>query len=105
MELSRKAWSNSAKLRNANPQYNGMLECLYVGMTSLTPEKRFEKHLSGARSKKGYKISAAIVEKFGLYLRPSLYRKFNPLSRTEAERMESELALELKRQGYAVWWN
>ena len=48
-------------------------ECLYVGMTSKSPKERFEQHKSGYRSKKGHKISSSIVEKYGLYLRPSLY--------------------------------
>lgn len=105
IELSKKVWSESEKFRNANPQFNGVLECLYVGMTSKTPKQRFEQHKSGYRSKKGYKISSFFVEKYGLYLRPSLYSSRNPMSRNEAIKMEKELALELKRQRYAVWWN
>ncbi|GLR16171.1 hypothetical protein [Portibacter lacus] len=105
IELSKKVWSESAKFRDANPQFNGVLECLYVGMTSRTPKERFEQHKSGYISKKGHKISSSLVQKYGLYLRPSLYEKYNPLSRTEAIKMEKELALSLKKQRYAVWWN
>lgn len=105
IELSKKVWTDSSKFRHANPQYNGALECLYVGMTSLTPHQRFKKHKTGARSKKGHKISSSLVEKYGLYLRPSLYKDLNPMSKKEAEKMEKELATQLKRRRYAIWWN
>ncbi len=105
VELSQKVWTESEKFRKVNPQYNGVLECLYVGMTSQNPQERFRKHKKGYRTKKGYKISSWIVEKYGLYLRPSLYEKYNPLTKGEAIEMEKKLALELKRKRYAVWWN
>lgn len=105
IELSKSVWTDSAKFRKENPQYNPVLECLYVGMTSLSPQKRFEKHKKGARNKKGIKISAYFAEKYGLYLRPSLYEDYNPMTRAEAIKMEKELALLLKKKRYAVWWN
>jgi len=105
VELSKDVFNEDRRFRNANIQYMGMLECLYVGMTSLSPEERFKKHKTGARSMKGFKISSKYVEKFGLYLRPGLYRDLNPLTKAEAVKMEEELALDLRRKGYAVWWN
>ena len=106
VELSKKVFTENAKFRNANPQFNGVLECLYVGMTSKTPKERYQQHKTGYKNKKGYKISSNIVEKYGLYLRPSLYNHIKPLSsRQEALRMEETLALELRRQRYAVWYN
>ena len=105
IELARKVFTENAKFRAANPQFNGVLECLYVGMTSKTPQERLQQHKTGALSKKGHKISAAIVEKYGRYLRPSLYQHIGPLSRTEALAVERGLALELRRKGYAVWTN
>ena len=74
-------------------------------MTSKSPEERLKQHLTGVKSKKGVKISSAIVQKYGMYLRPSLYRHLNPLTRAEAIKMEEELAKKLKRMRYAVWWN
>ena len=53
IELSRKVFTESAKFRAANPQFNGVLECLYVGMTSKTPKERFIQHKTGHTSKKG----------------------------------------------------
>lgn len=106
IELSRKVFTENAKFRMANPQFNGVLECLYVGMTSKTPQERFEQHRSGYRNKKGHKLSSNIVQKYGRYLRPSLYNHIDPMkTRAEALKMEEQLALELRRKGYAVWYN
>ena len=107
IELSKKVFTENTKFRNANPQFSGVLECLYVGMTSKTPQERLQQHKTGYRNKKGYKISANIVEKYGRYLRPSLYEHLNekPMNRQEALAMEEKLALDLRRQGYAVWFN
>lgn len=106
VELSKRVFTENAKFRNANPQFNGVLQCLYVGMTSKTPKERFEQHKTGYKNKKGYKISSNIVEKYGMYLRPSLYNHIDPLPTREAAlKMEETLALVLRRQGYAVWYN
>ncbi len=105
VELDRRVWTESAKIRKANPQYRGKLGCLYVGMTSHDPKLRFEYHKSGHRNKKGIKVSSSIVERYGLYLRPSLYAHLNPMIRARAAYIERALAGRLKRQGYAVWWN
>jgi len=106
IELSKKVFSERTKFRNANPQFNGVLQCLYVGMTSKTPKERFEQHKTGYRNKKGYKLSSNIVEQYGQYLRPSLYEHIKPFTnRAEALKMEEKLALTLRRQGYAVWYN
>ncbi len=106
IELNKKVFTENRKFREANPQFNGALECLYVGMTSKTPLERFKQHKTGAKSKKGIRISASIVEKYGLYLRPSLSSHINPVkSRAEALALEEQLALELRRAKYAVWYN
>lgn len=106
IELSKKVFTENTKFRNANPQFNGVLQCLYVGMTSKTPKERFIQHKSGYINKKGYKLSSNIVQKYGTYLRPSLYNTLNPIpSRVSALKMEEKLALYLRRKGYAVWFN
>ena len=106
IELSKRVFTENAKFRAANPQFNGVLECLYVGMTSKTPKERFMQHKTGFINKKGYKLSSGIVEKYGSYLRPSLYNHIDPIAtRQEALKMEKNLALELRRQRYAVWFN
>lgn len=106
VELHKKVFTEHHRFREANPQFNGVLECLYVGMTSKTPKERFEQHKKGTLSKKGHSLSSAIVQKYGSYLRPSLYNHIPPLAtRAEALQMEATLARELRRKKYAVWYN
>ena len=107
VELSKRVFTENAKFRLANPQFNGVLECLYVGMTSKTPKERLQQHKTGYINKKGIKLSAYIVQKYGSYLRPSLYDPINlkPMTRAQALIAEKKLALDLRRQGYAVWFN
>ncbi|PIF00420.1 MAG: ribose-5-phosphate isomerase [Maribacter sp.] len=106
IELSKRVFTENARFRAANPQFNGVLQCLYVGMSSKTPKERFEQHKTGFRNKKGHKLSSNIVEKYGMYLRPSLYNHLAPLnSRDEVLKLEEALALELRRKHYAVWYN
>lgn len=106
VELWKKVYSENRKFREANPQFNGTLECVYVGMTSKTPKERLDQHLSGYRNAKGHKLSANIVQNYGKYLRPSLYNHV-PVQKTRAAAlvMEKKVALDLRRQGYAVWFN
>lgn len=106
IELRRKVYSENVKFREANPQFNGVLECLYVGMTSKTPRQRLEQHLTGAKSKKGGKLASFIVKKYGSYLRTSLASHLPQYtSLNEALLAEQALAAELRRQRYAVWVN
>jgi hypothetical protein len=107
VELSKKVFTENWKFRAANPQFNGVLECLYVGMTSKIPAERFRQHKMGYVNKKGHKLSAYIVQKYGAYLRPSLYDHLNlkPMTRAEALIMEEKLAWDLRKRGYAVWFN
>jgi len=107
IELSKRVFTENARFRNANPQFNGVLQCIYVGMTSKTPVERLKQHKTGYVNKKGHKLSANIVQKYGAYLRPSLYDHLNvkPMTRLEALAAEQKLALDLRRQGYAVWFN
>ena len=107
IELSNRDLTENAKIPHANPHFNGVLECLYVGMTSNTPQDRFKQHKTGHVNKKGHKLSAAIVFKYGGYLRPSLYEHLNtkPMTREQALLAEATLAADLRRKGYAVWYN
>lgn len=106
IELSKRVYTENRKFRMANPQFNGVLECLYVGMTSKTPNERFQQHKTGYKNKKGHKLSSNIVEKYGKYLRPSLYNHIDPFfNRSEALVAEEQIALELRRERYAVWFN
>ena len=106
IELHKKVFTENTRFRVANPQFNGVLECLYVGMTSKTPKERFEQHKSGYRNKKGHNLSSSIVKKYGSYLRPSLYNHIDPIdTKAEALKMEETLSMELRKKRYAVWFN
>lgn len=107
IELSKRVFTENARFRAANPQFNGVLQCLYVGMTSKTPAERLKQHKTGYVNKKGHRLSASIVQQYGTYLRPSLYDHINlkTMTRQQALLMEEKLALDLRRQGYAVWFN
>ncbi len=84
------------RFREANPNHDPDMACLYVGMTGLSPEERFQKH------KQGHK-ACRYVKAFGKRLRLDLYDGLNPMTFEEACDMEAELAEQLRRQGYAVW--
>lgn len=107
IELSKRVFTENSRFRAANPQFNGVLECLYVGMTGKTPAERLKQHKTGYINKKGHKLSANIVQRYGTILRPSLYSHLNlkPMTRQEALKMEEKLAWDLRKQGYAVWFN
>jgi hypothetical protein len=76
-------------------------------MTSKTPQERFKQHKTGYVNQKGHELSANIVQRYGSYLRPSLYEHLNlkQMTRAQALEMEQKLALDLRRKGYAVWFN
>jgi len=82
-------------IRAANPKRDKSKPCIYVGMTGLTPEERFQNH------KNGIKASWA-VQKFGIRLLPELYEFLNPMPFEAAAEMERELAEELRSAGYTV---
>lgn len=70
--------------------------CLYVGITGLAPEQRFERHLEGTQS-------ARLVKKYGRRLRLDLVEGFSRLPYPVAAVMEPKVAAWLRAQGFAVW--
>jgi hypothetical protein len=84
-----------ASILRLNPKRDPAKPCLYVGMTGLPVEHRFENH------KHGYK-SSWLVEKYGLRLLPELYAHLNPMPFEAAVQMEMELAEDLRAEGYTV---
>jgi len=79
----------------ANPKRDPRKPCVYVGMSGLLPEHRFENH------RHGYK-SAWVVRKYGLRLLPELYEHLNPMPYQAAAQMERDLAEDLRNEGYTV---
>jgi hypothetical protein len=78
-----------------NPKRDREKPCVYVGMTGLPVDHRFENH------KNGYK-SARVVRKHGIRLMPELYEHLNPMPFEAAAQMEKDLAEDLRAEGYTV---
>ncbi len=96
IELDRAVWKNRA-FRERNPgRTTG--ECLYIGVTGLTPEQRFERHRMGTQS-------GRFVRTHGLRLRLDLVEGFSRLPYRIAACMEPKLAAWLRAQGFGVWQN
>ena len=85
-----------ARFKQANPGYLMGKPCVYVGMTGLDPDVRFDKHKAGIQSNR-------YVKEFGLRLLPDLYAVYNPMPYDGARDMEVELAIGLREAGYGVW--
>jgi hypothetical protein len=84
------------RFRKANPDYLDGMRCVYVGMTGLNPDVRFDKHKAGIQANR-------FVQKFGLRLLPELYEMYNPMPYDGAREMEVEVAIGLREAGYGVW--
>ena len=57
------------KFKKCNPCYIAGKPCVYVGMTGLDPDVRFDKHKAGIQSNR-------YVQQYGLRLLPDLYEAF-----------------------------
>ena len=95
IELSDEVW-NAVRFRRANPDYQLRQPFVYVGMTGLDPDVRFDKHKAGIQSN-------TYVLKHGLRLLPRLYAMYNPMPYEGARDMEVELGIALRELGYGVW--
>jgi hypothetical protein len=84
------------RFRKSNPDYEPGKPCVYVGMTGLTPDDRFDKHMAGIKANR-------FVTRYGLRLLPALYECYNPMPYEGARDMEVELAIGLRESGYGVW--
>ena len=91
--------SNAARkelsILRLNPKRDPAQPCVYVGMTGLPVDHRFENH------KNGYK-AARIVKKYCVRLMPELYAHLNPMPFEAAAQMEKDLAEDLRNEGYTV---
>jgi len=84
------------RFTRCNPDYELGKPCVYVGMTGLMPDERFDKHKAGIRANR-------FVQQYGLRLMPELYECYNPMPYQGACEMEVELAIALREAGYGVW--
>ncbi len=85
-----------AKFRNNNPGYIDGKPCVYVGMTGLDPDVRFDKHKAGIQANR-------YVTQYGLRLLPDLYEGFNPMGYDDAAEREVEIGIDLRSAGFGVW--
>ena len=95
IELSNEVLSKPRFIKS-NPNYKTGKPCVYVGMTGLDPDVRFDKHKAGIQSNR-------YVRDFGLRLLPELYELYNPLTYDEARGLEVELGIDLRAGGFGVW--
>jgi predicted GIY-YIG superfamily endonuclease len=84
------------RFKRCNPDYIPGKPCVYVGMTGLDPDVRFDKHKAGIQSN-------SYVKKYGLRLLPDLYEAFNPMSYDKARDKEVEVGIDLRGAGFGVW--
>ena len=84
------------KFRKSNPDYVDGKLCIYVGMTGLNPDLRFDKHKAGIQANR-------FVTQYGLRLRPEFYEAYNPTTYDEARTLEVELAIDFRESGFGVW--
>ncbi len=80
-----------------NPRWNPEKLCIYIGMSSLTPEERCSQHLNGTKN------VSRIEHKYGLRLRMDLVPLHKPTRRTWAMKLEVRLAKSLRSQGFGTW--
>ncbi|MDH2916225.1 MAG: hypothetical protein PXX77_05030 [Gallionella sp.] len=95
IELSKDVLYES-KFKKCNPSYITGKPCVYVGMTGLDPDIRFDKHKAGIQANR-------YVTDYGLHLLPDLYEAFNPMSYDEARDKEVDVAIDLREAGFGVW--
>jgi hypothetical protein len=95
VELSDRVW-NEPTFRKANPDHQFAKPFVYVGMTGLDPDTRFDRHKAGVQANR-------FVQEYGLRLMPELYEVYNPMPYEAAREMEVELAIGLREAGYGVW--
>lgn len=96
IELDPAVWKNRA-FRERNPG-GATAGCLYIGVTGLPAEQRFERHRAGTQS-------GRFVRAHGRRLRLDLVEGFSRLPYRIAACMEPKLAAWLRAQGFAVWQN
>lgn len=95
VELSDEVWNNG-RFRRANPDYLLGKPFVYIGMTGLDPDVRFDKHKAGIQAN-------SFVRDYGVKLLPKLYEMYNPMPYEGARDMEVELGIALREAGYGVW--
>jgi hypothetical protein len=85
------------KFIKANVAYKAGEPCVYVGMTGLDPDTRFDKHKAGIQDNR-------FVQQYGVRLIPELFDDLKqPMTYKDAQYLEVEVGINLKELGYGVW--
>jgi hypothetical protein len=95
VRLSDRVW-NEPSFRKANHGCDLTKPFLYVGMTGLDPDDRFDRHKAGIQANR-------FVFRYGERLMPELFEVYNPMPYEAAREMEVELAIALRQAGHGVW--
>jgi hypothetical protein len=95
VELPDRGRSEPAFLE-ATPDYRLGWPFVYVGMTGLDPDPRFDRHKAGVQANR-------FVLRYGGRLVPELFEVYNPMPFEAPREMEVELAIGLRESGYGVW--
>ena len=93
--LDDRVWNEPA-FRRCNPDHAIGKPLVYVGMTGLDPDRRFDCHKAGVRANR-------FVQRYGVRLLPEVYAVYNPMPYEGAREMEVELAIGLREKGWGVW--
>lgn len=86
----------NARFMRSNPDYQPGKLCVYLGMTGLDPDVRFDKHKAGIQVNR-------YVQEYDQRLLPELYELYNPMTYDEARSLEVELGIDLREGGFGVW--
>jgi len=93
----RKGVLEDRRFKKKNLHYQGRRLCLYVGLSWLKPEERFQQHLDGVHPSR-------IVRRYGKRVLASRCKQITSLYETALKR-ERQHAQQLREEGYAVWQN
>ena len=85
------------KFLKSNPEYQVGKPCIYVGMTGLDPDTRFDKHKAGVKAN-------AFVKDYGERLAMELVDDLKqPMTYEDAKYLEVDVAIRFRERGYGVW--
>src|SRR5438046_3655940 len=84
--LLKNAVAKHPSILRLNPKRDPLKPCVYVGMTGISVDHRFENH------KNGYK-SAWVVRKYGVRLMPELYEVVNTMQFADTVRLDADVAV------------
>ena len=83
------------QIRRRNPKHDVSKPCVYVGLTPLRVDRRFD--FLGATPPTEWR-----VHQYGVRSMPELYKPLNPMTHERALRKARELADDLRAKGFGV---